>query len=293
VIVNPRYATQERQRAPETAKAPFCDEVSGLRYYNPTQGRWLNRDPIKESGGVNLYGFAANDGVNKYDLFGLLIPGLNVGTKISLQDFYNYRSQMDAAAKAGKIPDDLRRVLCCKGKDFMKYINDNYKVYFADRVEVFEDAGGNNFIYRGDAPFTSGSMNQGNKIFLNPNQSNSTFSSFQTGNGANNADSWWQFLGIATRHESLHNDYQLNAHFPAGATHTFADEEAEVRYQTELWAIQMGFPETQPGYRDSSSGTPNPQKIWSDVSAPGSSYNGPRTIGFPSDLTELQGWNCP
>jgi RHS repeat-associated protein len=43
----------------------YRDEETGLlyygyRYYSPGQGRWLSRDPIEESGGVNLYGFAGN-----------------------------------------------------------------------------------------------------------------------------------------------------------------------------------------------------------------------------------------
>jgi hypothetical protein len=43
----------------------------GLRYYNPTTGRWPSRDPIWEDGGVNLYGFVANTPVNEVDLLGL------------------------------------------------------------------------------------------------------------------------------------------------------------------------------------------------------------------------------
>jgi len=43
----------------------------GFRYYSPGMGRWLNRDPIEEAGGVNLYGFVGNDGVNQWDLLGL------------------------------------------------------------------------------------------------------------------------------------------------------------------------------------------------------------------------------
>jgi hypothetical protein len=34
-------------------------------------GRWPSRDPIEEDGGVNLYGFVGNDGVNKWDILGL------------------------------------------------------------------------------------------------------------------------------------------------------------------------------------------------------------------------------
>ncbi|MBF0197680.1 MAG: RHS repeat-associated core domain-containing protein, partial [Planctomycetes bacterium] len=45
----------------------------GFRYYSSELGRWLNRDPIAEAGGLNLYGFVGNDGVNSWDLLGLVI----------------------------------------------------------------------------------------------------------------------------------------------------------------------------------------------------------------------------
>ena len=41
------------------------------RFYDPGTGRFLNRDPMEEKGGLNLYGFVANDGVNHVDPFGL------------------------------------------------------------------------------------------------------------------------------------------------------------------------------------------------------------------------------
>ena len=41
------------------------------RFYSPEIGRWLSRDPIGELGGVNLYGFVGNNGVNAWDYFGL------------------------------------------------------------------------------------------------------------------------------------------------------------------------------------------------------------------------------
>jgi RHS repeat-associated protein len=59
-----RYSTKE------------YDAASGLydygyRFYLPSMGRWLNRDPIQEAGGLNLYGFVKNK-VTKYaDLNGL------------------------------------------------------------------------------------------------------------------------------------------------------------------------------------------------------------------------------
>jgi RHS repeat-associated protein len=43
----------------------------GFRYYAPDTGRWLNRDPIGERGGLNLYGMVGNDPVNKWDYLGL------------------------------------------------------------------------------------------------------------------------------------------------------------------------------------------------------------------------------
>jgi len=61
----------------------------GYRYYDPVTGRWPSRDPIEEDGGVNLYGFVGNDGVDEVDILGersnisvdfsipILIPGLN------------------------------------------------------------------------------------------------------------------------------------------------------------------------------------------------------------------------
>src|SRR5690606_34403500 len=43
----------------------------GYRYYNATHGRFINRDPIEEEGGLNLYGFVENDPVNRWDVLGL------------------------------------------------------------------------------------------------------------------------------------------------------------------------------------------------------------------------------
>lgn len=39
----------------------------GFRYYQPTTGRWLSRDPIEESGGSNLNGFVYNNPIKWID----------------------------------------------------------------------------------------------------------------------------------------------------------------------------------------------------------------------------------
>jgi RHS repeat-associated protein len=54
----------------------YTDEDTGLvyyghRYYSPSLGRFINRDPIAELGGLNLYGFCGNDAINGYDVLGL------------------------------------------------------------------------------------------------------------------------------------------------------------------------------------------------------------------------------
>lgn len=43
---------------------------SAKAHYDPNVGRWLNRDPIAERGGINLYSFLENDGINSWDLLG-------------------------------------------------------------------------------------------------------------------------------------------------------------------------------------------------------------------------------
>jgi RHS repeat-associated protein len=44
----------------------------GYRYYNPSTGRWLSRDPIGVRGGRNLYAFTQNNSVNRVDPHGLI-----------------------------------------------------------------------------------------------------------------------------------------------------------------------------------------------------------------------------
>lgn len=44
--------------------------VSRRRYYSPSQGRFLGRDPIDEHGGLHLYGFCGNNPIDHFDVLG-------------------------------------------------------------------------------------------------------------------------------------------------------------------------------------------------------------------------------
>jgi len=48
----------------------------GYRFYEPKQGRWVNRDPIGEGGGDDLYGFVRNWPMNGNDRLGLQQQGV-------------------------------------------------------------------------------------------------------------------------------------------------------------------------------------------------------------------------
>lgn len=56
--------------------AKYTDNETGLlyygfRYYQPSTGRWISRDPIGENGGTILYVYCANNSLEWVDAFGL------------------------------------------------------------------------------------------------------------------------------------------------------------------------------------------------------------------------------
>lgn len=86
-----RYSTKYMD--PETGLSYY-----GYRYYSPQLGRWLTRDPLEEDGGINLYGFCGNDGVNRFDKDGrayfvkrrlyrnLWVPFVSINSKLDRQN---------------------------------------------------------------------------------------------------------------------------------------------------------------------------------------------------------------
>ncbi|MDH3067498.1 RHS repeat-associated core domain-containing protein [Akkermansia sp. N21169] len=69
----------------------ITDRETGTMYYNyrdynPTDGRWLTRDPIGERGGHNLYNMLKNNTISMYDILGL--SGNTITASIS-QEWYD------------------------------------------------------------------------------------------------------------------------------------------------------------------------------------------------------------
>ncbi len=72
MLLNAKYAVPASGPEPENSQFPgSCTAISGLRYYSPSLGRFINRDPKEEGGGLNLYAFCLNNGVNAWDYLGM------------------------------------------------------------------------------------------------------------------------------------------------------------------------------------------------------------------------------
>jgi RHS repeat-associated protein len=56
----------------------------GLRYYSPSTGRFLGRDPVFEEGGFNLYAFVENGPINELDLLGLACVNFSTSINVDL-----------------------------------------------------------------------------------------------------------------------------------------------------------------------------------------------------------------
>jgi RHS repeat-associated protein len=106
----------------------------GYRFYDPITGRWPSRDPIEEEGGINLYGFVGNDGIDRVDYLGLNeIIDQYENSDVSVDsDYFRYQFDMpDWILRIGKKVGLHRlsaRVFgdwsiykgCCNGKSDVK-----------------------------------------------------------------------------------------------------------------------------------------------------------------------------
>ena len=79
----------------------------GFLFYSASMGRWINRDPIREDGGLNLYAMVGNNPLNAVDDYGLQ-PGRDKGER-------NKTARRDGGPDANKHlrelnPPDPKRV---------------------------------------------------------------------------------------------------------------------------------------------------------------------------------------
>jgi RHS repeat-associated protein len=94
---------------------------SGLRFYSPEISRWLSRDPITETGGVNLYAFVQNTAISALDLLGLLfdwqaadLTGYSPAEKtIALQTAQDIKAYVNSVVAGENGTPLLQEVLKC------------------------------------------------------------------------------------------------------------------------------------------------------------------------------------
>jgi RHS repeat-associated protein len=72
----------------------------GFRFYDPNLQRWINRDPIQENGGINLYGFVNNNPKHFIDTDGLGISSLDNDPALTAEVLYGDESVSAASKEA-------------------------------------------------------------------------------------------------------------------------------------------------------------------------------------------------
>ena len=80
----------------------YHDRETGMvgykrRFYRPDLGRWLNRDPIEEDGGENLYAFCRNRTTYEIDMLGTSTC-CREGKKITCSNAYNWNGSVTVAS---------------------------------------------------------------------------------------------------------------------------------------------------------------------------------------------------
>ena len=115
------------------------DEKTGLSYYGyrfyaPVLGRWINRDPLKEVGGINIYGFVQNNAVNFTDPLGFAMdqggkgpltsqdPEVQKAVEIARESVKEAREYLDDVIN--KLEKELKNLTkLCERKELIKRLN--------------------------------------------------------------------------------------------------------------------------------------------------------------------------
>jgi RHS repeat-associated protein len=82
----------------------------GYRYHNVSTGRWLSRDPVEETGGLNLYAISGNDLPNRIDPLGLMTYDEVMTEIASLQDKWEVLSFPCCCGRPSGLKASLRSV---------------------------------------------------------------------------------------------------------------------------------------------------------------------------------------
>lgn len=103
----------------------YTDDETGLlyygyRYYSPTLAKWLNRDPLEEEGGLNLYAFVQNNPINFVDALGEML--LDVTATGAYQDDAKLAQAKTGSSFISKIKDAVEAY--SDAQDFIATISD-------------------------------------------------------------------------------------------------------------------------------------------------------------------------
>jgi RHS repeat-associated protein len=128
--VNPfRFSTKFQDR--ETGLNYY-----GYRFYNARIGRWLNGDPVGETGGVNLYGFISNQPLLGIDLLGLRltpysghVAGVPIIPKASLGTFVDQHGEVRHYGAATEVTNFPAAVTTTKSEETRKTLFGSKKMY--------------------------------------------------------------------------------------------------------------------------------------------------------------------
>jgi len=118
--------------------AKECDAFTslyyyGLRYYNPSTGRWLSRDPIAEKGGPNLYGMVRNSPVNQWDLLGL------AGESLPIEPYlagYNLTMMQPIFVYPEKKQQDCSSGFCVVGDTIQTWYGGAFEMLGIEHVDI-------------------------------------------------------------------------------------------------------------------------------------------------------------
>lgn len=122
----------------------------GYRDYDPDTGHWLNRDPLEEEGGINLYQFVLNNPINAIDPSGLIIiyvhgtfaRGSTVDSKTDglYQNIFKDQNTSDFCWSGG----DNRRAREIAAQDLAMMVRMHRMLYPNDPINIVAHSHGGN-----------------------------------------------------------------------------------------------------------------------------------------------------